>query len=76
MRFRLIGTFIILVGLSTSVGCANPWTGFEWMFPKAAQSAPGSDEELITKMRKTDSEVWATGASDRSRDIESRLGIE
>lgn len=76
MRIRLLGTFVTLACLTASVGCANPWSGFEWMFPKAPVQAPGSDEEMISKMRDTDKEVWATGVSDRSRDIESRLGIE
>lgn len=76
MRSSLLSTFVVLVCLAASAGCANPWSGFEWMFPKAPQQTPGSDEELISKMRKTDSEVWATGVSDRSRDIESRLGVE
>ena len=76
MRFRFLGMLVILAGLSAFAGCANPWSGFDWMFPKATKSAPGSDEEMISKMRETDHEVWATGVSDRSRDIEARLGIE
>jgi hypothetical protein len=72
----LLGVLMILVCLAASAGCANPWSGFEWMFPKAHENAPGSDEDMLSKMRKTDNEVWATGVSDRSRDIESRLGVE
>jgi hypothetical protein len=76
MRFRFLGTLTVLIGVAAFAGCAKPWTGFEWMFPKATGNAPGSDEELLSKMRNTDREIWATGVSDRSRDIESRLGVE
>ena len=75
MRFRTIGALLLLSGVAAAAGCAKPWYGFEWMFPTAPGQRPGSDEELISKMRQTDEEVWATGVSDRSRDIESRLGI-
>ncbi|HEV7280428.1 MAG TPA: hypothetical protein VGN57_09480 [Pirellulaceae bacterium] len=76
MRLRFLGTLAISTGLMASAGCANPWSGFEWMFPKASGEPAASDEEeLMSKMRTTDNEVWATGMSDRSRDIESRLGV-
>jgi hypothetical protein len=75
MRSRFLGTLALLVGLTAFAGCAKPWHGFEWMFPSATAEAAGSDEEMLSKMRETDGEVWATGMSNRSRDIESRLGV-
>lgn len=75
MRSRLLGTLTLSIALATLSGCAKPWYGFEWMFPTASADAAGSDEEMLSKMRQTDNEVWATGMSDRSRDIESRLGV-
>lgn len=76
MRSRFLGTLALLVAATAFVGCAKPWYGFDWLSPAPQEEAPGSDEEYMSKFRHPEGEGGATGASDRSREIESRLGFE